>query len=57
MEKITDAVHAERSLIVSQLWHVGRISHPDLLRVKHQFHQVPSNRKVPLVCYDQNVNM
>lgn len=31
-KKITDAVHAEGSLIVSQLWHVGRISHPDLLK-------------------------
>ena len=28
---VTDAVHAKGSLIVSQLWHVGRVSHPDLL--------------------------
>ncbi|WP_298143285.1 alkene reductase [uncultured Acinetobacter sp.] len=28
---LTDAVHAKGSLIVSQLWHVGRVSHPDLL--------------------------
>lgn len=26
----TDAVHAKGGLIFSQLWHVGRISHPDL---------------------------
>lgn len=29
-KKITDAVHAEGGKIVMQLWHVGRISHPDL---------------------------
>lgn len=29
--KIVDAVHAQGSKIVVQLWHVGRISHPDLL--------------------------
>lgn len=28
---VTDAVHAKEGLIVSQLWHVGRVSHPDLL--------------------------
>ena len=28
---VTDAVHAKGGLIVSQLWHVGRVSHPDLL--------------------------
>lgn len=28
--KITDAVHAKGGRIVCQLWHVGRISHPDL---------------------------
>lgn len=27
---VTDAVHAAGSKIVAQLWHVGRISHPDL---------------------------
>jgi 2,4-dienoyl-CoA reductase-like NADH-dependent reductase (Old Yellow Enzyme family) len=26
----TDAVHAEGGLIFLQLWHVGRVSHPDL---------------------------
>lgn len=29
--KIVEAVHAQGSKIVVQLWHVGRISHPDLL--------------------------
>ena len=28
--KITDAVHARGGRIVIQLWHVGRISHPEL---------------------------
>ena len=28
---VTDAVHARDGLIVAQLWHVGRVSHPDLL--------------------------
>ncbi|AMW80112.1 alkene reductase [Acinetobacter sp. TGL-Y2] len=28
---VTEAVHAKGGLIVSQLWHVGRVSHPDLL--------------------------
>jgi N-ethylmaleimide reductase len=26
---VTDAVHAERGTVVLQLWHVGRISHPE----------------------------
>jgi len=30
-KKITDAVHAAGGLIVMQLWHVGRISHPMFL--------------------------
>lgn len=30
-KKVTDAVHAQQGLIVAQLWHVGRVSHPDLL--------------------------
>lgn len=30
-KKVTGAVHAKGGLIVSQLWHVGRVSHPDLL--------------------------
>ena len=29
-KKITDAVHAKGGHIFSQLWHVGRISHPSL---------------------------
>ncbi len=28
--RVTDAVHANGGLIVSQLWHTGRISHPSL---------------------------
>lgn len=28
---VTEAVHAKDGLIVAQLWHVGRVSHPDLL--------------------------
>lgn len=31
-KKVTDAVHAKDGRIVSQLWHVGRVSHPDLLK-------------------------
>lgn len=30
-KQVTDAVHAKGGLIVAQLWHVGRVSHPDLL--------------------------
>lgn len=29
---VTKAVHERGSLIVAQLWHVGRVSHPDLLQ-------------------------
>lgn len=29
---VTDAVHGKNGLIVAQLWHVGRVSHPDLLK-------------------------
>ncbi len=28
---VTNAVHGKGGLIVAQLWHVGRVSHPDLL--------------------------
>ncbi|WP_180022757.1 alkene reductase [Acinetobacter sp. YH16044] len=28
---VTQAVHEQQGLIVAQLWHVGRVSHPDLL--------------------------
>ncbi|MFC1233805.1 alkene reductase [Vibrio sp. F74] len=27
--KVTDAVHAKQSAIFAQLWHVGRVTHPD----------------------------
>ena len=30
-QPVTQAVHAKGGLIVAQLWHVGRVSHPDLL--------------------------
>ena len=30
-KKVTQAVHDQGGLIVAQLWHVGRVSHPDLL--------------------------
>ncbi len=30
-KKVTQAVHDKGGLIVAQLWHVGRVSHPDLL--------------------------
>ena len=30
-KQVTQAVHAQDGLIVAQLWHVGRVSHPDLL--------------------------
>ena len=30
-QKVTDAVHAKGGKIISQIWHVGRISHPSLL--------------------------
>jgi 2,4-dienoyl-CoA reductase-like NADH-dependent reductase (Old Yellow Enzyme family) len=30
-KQVTTAVHAKDGLIVAQLWHVGRVSHPDLL--------------------------
>ncbi|KAL7276763.1 hypothetical protein RUND412_000228 [Rhizina undulata] len=30
-KKVTDAVHSKGGLIVAQLWHVGRTTHPDLL--------------------------
>ena len=31
-KQVADAVHAKDGLIVAQLWHVGRVSHPDLLQ-------------------------
>src|SRR5690606_32852266 len=30
-KRVTQAVHDKGGLIVAQLWHVGRVSHPDLL--------------------------
>ncbi len=31
-KSVTQAVHDKGGLIVAQLWHVGRVSHPDLLK-------------------------
>ena len=39
--RITSAVHQERGLIFSQLWHVGRISHP-ALQPDHMLPVAPS---------------
>ncbi len=33
-KKVTSAVHANNGLIFLQLWHVGRVSHPDFLNGK-----------------------
>lgn len=33
-KKVTDAVHAEGTPIVAQLWHVGRVAHPDMQEQK-----------------------
>ncbi|KAH6918059.1 flavoprotein NADH-dependent oxidoreductase [Coprinopsis sp. MPI-PUGE-AT-0042] len=33
-KKITDAVHAEGSAIYAQLWHLGRVAHPNLPQQK-----------------------
>ncbi len=38
---VTDAVHSKNGHIFAQLWHVGRISHPDL-QENHQFPVAPS---------------
>jgi N-ethylmaleimide reductase len=40
-KKVTDAVHREGGLIFAQLWHVGRISHPDL-QINNQLPVAPS---------------
>jgi N-ethylmaleimide reductase len=33
-KRVTDSVHENEGLIFSQLWHVGRVSHPELLENK-----------------------
>lgn len=38
---VTDAVHAQGGVIFAQLWHVGRISHPDL-QINQQVPVAPS---------------
>jgi N-ethylmaleimide reductase len=40
-KKVTDAVHQKGGRIFAQLWHVGRISHPDL-QVNNQLPVAPS---------------
>jgi len=49
--KITDAVHAAGGRIFSQLWHVGRLSHPDFLNgetpVSASAIACPGNIRVP----------
>lgn len=41
-KKVTDAVHREGSLIYAQLWHVGRVAHPDMPMQKGQPVAAPS---------------
>ncbi|MDP3267484.1 MAG: alkene reductase [Legionella sp.] len=41
---VTNAVHAKGGRIFAQLWHVGRISHPDL-QIDHQLPVAPSPLK------------
>lgn len=33
-KKVTDAVHEKGGLIVAQLWHTGRVCHPDMIEQK-----------------------
>lgn len=40
-KQVTDAVHVKNGVIFAQLWHVGRISHPDL-QENHQLPVAPS---------------
>ncbi|KAF5317030.1 hypothetical protein D9611_003587 [Ephemerocybe angulata] len=40
--KITDAVHANKSFIYAQLWHVGRVAHPDAPQQKKAGVPVPA---------------
>ncbi|MFY4774293.1 alkene reductase [Metabacillus sp. RGM 3146] len=39
-KKVTDAVHQEGGTIAAQIWHVGRLSHPEL--IKGQTPEAPS---------------
>lgn len=56
-KNVTHAVHAKDGLIIAQLWHVGRVSHPDLLNGETQSLQVQYNRRVMSAYYVQNVLM
>lgn len=33
-KKVTDAIHEKGGLIVAQLWHTGRVCHPDMIEQK-----------------------
>jgi len=44
--KVVDAVHAKGGVIFLQLWHVGRVSNPDLpRRLQRGFPLTPYDRK------------
>jgi N-ethylmaleimide reductase len=49
---ITDAVHAAGSKIIAQIWHVGRITHPDLTGGAQPL--APSARQPKVVAYTHN---
>ena len=51
-KKVTAAVHKEGGKIFAQLWHVGRLSHPDLLNGKLPFGPSAINGK--FTCYTKD---
>jgi N-ethylmaleimide reductase len=51
-KRITQAVHEAGSKIVAQLWHVGRISHPDLIGGEQPV--APSAVRPEVVAYTRN---
>lgn len=51
-KRITDAVHAAGSKILAQIWHVGRVSHPDLTGGVQPI--APSAVQPELVAYTRN---
>jgi len=51
-KKVTSAVHREGGKIFAQLWHVGRLSHPDLLNGKLPFGPSAINGK--FTCYTRD---
>nr|HAT8714193.1 alkene reductase [Legionella jordanis] len=50
---VTDAVHEQGGVIFAQLWHVGRISHPDL-QPEHQLPVAPSAIKPAGQAFTEN---